>query len=216
MTGCVKISGGCQNCLHPDTPVLMADMSWRPISDVKEGDELVGFTESPDLGQNRLFLRSKVIRTWQTRAKAVEFSLDGRRLVDLGVPSNDIDVSSEPYLAGYLAGAIGGDGTMRIAGSGRKGTKQSYCRVAVLSDDRPILERMLQACEKLGITQVKIQPYDGGTGTFKPVNGRRPMSKLETRKISNLEIIRDQALAERSDLNWKAGFLAGFFDTDAL
>ena len=69
VTGCVKISGGCQHCLYPDTPVLMADMSWRPIREVREGDDLVGFTESPKYGQNRLSCRSRVIRTWRTRAE---------------------------------------------------------------------------------------------------------------------------------------------------
>jgi protein gp37 len=40
------------------------------------------------------------------------------------------------------------------------------------------------------------------------------MSKIETRRMANLITIRDVCLPERDDANWKAGFLAGFFDTD--
>src|SRR5438093_11478579 len=34
---------GCVYCTAPDTPILHADMGWRPIGDVREGDVLFGF-----------------------------------------------------------------------------------------------------------------------------------------------------------------------------
>ena len=57
-TGCDRTSPGCDNCLAPDTPVLMADTSWQPIGKLVAGDEVVGFTESPAIGQNRLYERA--------------------------------------------------------------------------------------------------------------------------------------------------------------
>jgi Protein of unknown function (DUF5131) len=130
-TGCDQVSAGCDNCLAPDTPVLMADMSWRPIGKIAPGGEIVGFTDIPGLGQNRLYERATVEHAWTTTAEAVEITVG-----DLGMPIWLPDTDSEPYLAGYLAGAISGDGTFRIAGSGKNGTKQSYLRLAVL--ERPV------------------------------------------------------------------------------
>ena len=38
---------GCSYCLAPDTPVLFADMRWRPLGEVRIGDALIGFDERP-------------------------------------------------------------------------------------------------------------------------------------------------------------------------
>jgi DNA repair photolyase len=38
---------GCVYCVGPDTPILHADMTWRPIGDVQVGDALFGFDEFP-------------------------------------------------------------------------------------------------------------------------------------------------------------------------
>lgn len=241
-TGCDKTSPGCDNCLAPDTPVLMADMSWQPIGKLVAGDEVVGFTEAPALGQNRVYERATVVHAWASTAQAVEIAVGGRSvvasvdhrflaharpywreaerlalqtgLIDVGMPAWLPDIDSEPYLAGYLAGAIAGDGTFRIDGSGKNGTKQSYLRVAVLATDRPILDRLARAFAVLDCADIAIRPFDGGTGGFGPVGDRAPMSKVETRRMANLVTVRDICLPERDDPNWKAGFLAGFFDTD--
>ncbi|MFH8736342.1 DUF5131 family protein [Streptomyces sp. NPDC017964] len=50
-TGCDRVSDGCDNCLAPETLVLYADMTWRPIGDAKVGDVLVGFTDNPGAAQ---------------------------------------------------------------------------------------------------------------------------------------------------------------------
>ncbi len=243
-TGCDRISSGCDNCLDPDTPVLMADMSWRPIGKIAGGDEVVGFTENPGLGQNRLYERATVVHAWRTVAEAVEITVGGRTivasidhrflaharpywreaerltihtgLIDIGMPAWLPDTESEPYLVGYLAGVIGGDGTFRIAGSGKNETKQSYLRVAVLASDQPILDRVVQAFNILGCTDIAIRGFDGGCSSPSVTDTGRAaaMAKVETRRIANLITIRDQCLPERDDPSWKAGFLAGFFDTD--
>ena len=241
-TGCDRTSPGCDHCLAPDTPVLMADMSWRPIGKVVPGDELVGFTESPGTGQNRVYERATVVRCWSTTADAVELLVPGRSLVasvdhrflararpywrpaerlgrssglvDIGMPALTPDVDTEAYLSGYLAGAVAGDGTFRIDGSGRKGTRQSYLRVAVLTTDQPILDRMARAFAVLGCDGIHGRPFDAGRGSrFDRGERRAPMSKIETRRMSNLVAVREACL-ERDDPTWKAGYLAGLLDTD--
>ena len=243
ITGCDEVSPGCDNCLDPDTPVLMADMSWRPIGKIVAGDEVVSFTENPSLGQNRLYERATVVHAWKTVAEAVEITVGGRRivassdhrflaharpnwreaerltlstgLIDVQMPTWLPDVESKPYLAGYLAGAVSGDGTFRIDGSGKGDSKQSYLRVATLASDRPILDRLVKAFNLLGCTNIAIRPFDGGTSVaFGLTAERAPMAKVETRRMDNLTTFRDHCLPERDDLNWKAGYLAGFFDTD--
>lgn len=242
-TGCDRVSSGCDNCLDPDTPVLMADMSWRPIGKIVAGDEVVGFTENPSLGQNRLYERARVVHAWKTVAEAVEITVGGRTivastdhrflvhprpywreaerltlhtgLVDIGMPTWLPNTESEPYLAGYLAGVIAGDGTFRIDGSGKNGTKQSYLRVAMLASDQPVLDRVVRAFNVLGCTDIAIRDFNGGSSTpLVRSSGRAAMTKVETRRMANLLRARDQCVPERDDPNWKAGFLAGFFDTD--
>jgi hypothetical protein len=224
----------------------MADMTWRPIGKIAVGDRVVALTETPTVGQNRTYELSTVQHVWITEADAIELTVGSRTLVasadhrflatarpswreaqrltlqsaivDIGYPEWLPDTDGESYLAGYVAGAVGGDGTMRIDGSGRRGTKQSYLRVAVLASDHPILDRLVKAFTALGCSEVALRPFDGGVsqagvGTS-AARDRAPMLKVETRKMENLLIVRDRALGERDDLDWKAGFLAGFLDTD--
>jgi protein gp37 len=220
----------------------MGDMSWRPIGALNPGDEVVGFTESPSLGQNRVYERAKVVHAWRTTAEAVEIrvanravvaSLDHRFLaharpywrtaerltlhtgvIDVGMPLRSPRIESETYLIGYLAGAVAGDGAFRLAGSGKNGTKQSYLRVAVLATDRPILDRLAQGFSVLGCTDIAIRPFDGGAHVSSADGSRAAMLKIETRRNANLVAFRDACLPEPDDAAWKAGFLAGVFDTD--
>src|SRR5947209_11496561 len=53
-------SFGCTYCLAPETPVLYADLAWRPIGSVRVGDRLVGFDEFPGPNGKRL-LRESVV-----------------------------------------------------------------------------------------------------------------------------------------------------------
>src|SRR5436305_1519571 len=43
----VGCSFGCTYCLAPETPVLYADLVWRPLGEVKVGDRLMAFDEFP-------------------------------------------------------------------------------------------------------------------------------------------------------------------------
>jgi hypothetical protein len=50
--GCTKVSDACDNCLVPDTPILYADMTWRPIGDAQPGDVIIGFDEYAAAGSD--------------------------------------------------------------------------------------------------------------------------------------------------------------------
>ncbi|MBY0274307.1 hypothetical protein K2Z84_03125, partial [Candidatus Binatia bacterium] len=51
---------GCVYCLEPDTPILYADMTWRPIGGVRAGDVLAGFDEYPSSARRRKIRMSVV------------------------------------------------------------------------------------------------------------------------------------------------------------
>src|SRR5262245_57261033 len=58
---------GCVYCLAPETPVLHADMSWRPLGEVRVGDTLVGFDELPKRGRTRKLRPARVEAMWWSR-----------------------------------------------------------------------------------------------------------------------------------------------------
>lgn len=57
----------CSYCLAPETPILHADLSWRPLGDVRVGDTLVGFDEYPQRGGTRKLRFARVERAWASR-----------------------------------------------------------------------------------------------------------------------------------------------------
>jgi DNA repair photolyase len=58
---------GCSYCLEPDTPVLHADFQWRPLGEVRGGDELIGFDEFPAPGRTRKLRPAVVQAVWWSR-----------------------------------------------------------------------------------------------------------------------------------------------------
>src|SRR5262249_55031156 len=61
----------CPYCLAPETPVLYADLMWRPIGNVQVGDVLAGFDEYPLNGHPRRFRQSVVQAVWWSRRPTV-------------------------------------------------------------------------------------------------------------------------------------------------
>jgi DNA repair photolyase len=57
----------CAYCLAPETPVLHSDLVWRPIGELRVGDELVGFDEYPRRGGTRRLRAARVQRAWVSR-----------------------------------------------------------------------------------------------------------------------------------------------------
>lgn len=239
--GCMHVSPACDGCLDPDTPVLMADGSWRKISTLAVGDELYGFEEGQKKGRNRFNSVSKVEAVWATRSTTITVKTESGRTVTCSpnhlwltrLPSRTIwrrtdeltigsvlgqfgdpDTAANPqdpeYLRGYFAGATAGDGTMRYDPTWRSdklGFPQMYWRVAVLETDRPVLERICTFLHSIAVT-ASIKPFANGAG-------KRPMLKVECRAKADLAKIA-AALLPRETLPWKAGWLAGFLDTDGF
>jgi DNA repair photolyase len=72
-------SHACVYCLHPDTAVLMADGTSRPIREVSPGDVVIGTVRE---GSYRRYVPSTVSAAWSTRKRAHRVTLaDGTQLV---------------------------------------------------------------------------------------------------------------------------------------
>ncbi|QEC50796.1 radical SAM protein [Baekduia soli] len=75
-------SHACVYCVHPDTPVLMADGTNRAIGHLRRGDEIVGTRVQ---GSDRRFVRTVVLDRWSTVKPALRLTLaDGTELVASG------------------------------------------------------------------------------------------------------------------------------------
>ncbi|MER5465561.1 phage Gp37/Gp68 family protein [Streptomyces sp. NPDC002668] len=212
-------------------------MTWRPIGDAKVGDALVGFTDVPGPGRNRILERSVVEHVWKREAPTVELQVGSRRVVAsndhkwlaqvrpwwretarlnlgarlrlLGDSEGRAAQDTPDYQAGYIAGVTQGDGTFRWDPAWRSdklGYPQSYWRVAVLATDRPILDRLVQFLAAFDVN-VEVKPFTN--------SGSSPMLKVEARALGTLAKIA-ATLEERSSAQWRAGWLAGMFDTDGM
>src|SRR5690242_13718450 len=75
-------SHACVYCIHPDTPILMADGTARPISDVRVGDAIYGTVRD---GNHRRYAITKVLAHWSTVKPAYRVTLeDGTSLITSG------------------------------------------------------------------------------------------------------------------------------------
>ena len=225
---------GCIYCTHPDTPILYADMTWRPIGQVRVGDEIAGFDEFPEPGRTRKFRRSVVEAVWWSRRPTVRLVTDradvtataehrwlqardfrwsrtsqlaaGSQLRYMPVVASDL--LDDDYRAGYIAGLSLGDGTFRYEPgwrSDRLGFPQAYWRVA-LTDDEP-LQRLVQYLQRFGV-ETHVRPFSAA------MPNRRPLRQVGVRSLRRLGIIHGLLHAEPDTPRWRRGFLAGFFDAE--
>ena len=75
-------SHACVYCMYPDTPILMADGTAKPISDVRVGDAIYGTLRD---GNYRRYATTQVLAHWSTVKRAYRVTLeDGTRLVTSG------------------------------------------------------------------------------------------------------------------------------------
>ncbi len=230
ITGCLH---GCEYCLTPDTPVLMSDMTWRPIGELQPGDKVLGFDEISAKGIERRWRVAEVIAAWRTMQRALRVTFDdGRQVVTSAehkwlctrqkwrttaelLPGDQVRAvfpaspqrAGADYEAGYIAGVTLGDGTFRWHPTWRSdklGFPSSYWRVAVLESDSAILHRLREYLAHAGV-DVNVRPFNS--------KAPRPMAKVETRRLANMPIIAGLC-CERDTDDWWAGWLAGMFDAE--
>jgi len=223
---------GCVYCLAPDTPILHADMIWRPIGEVRVGDALAGFDEYPAPGATRKIRRAVVEHViWSRRpsmrivtrhtdvtttaehrwlqARDFRWSRTSELMPGRSLRHVPVTVTEEPdddYRAGYVAGLSLGDGTFRYAPGGRSdelGSPAASFWVALV-DGEP-LRRLVEYLRTFGV-EAAIRPFTGS------ILGRRPMQKVEVRSRQRLAIVHRLLTHAGDSRGYRRGFVAGFFD----
>jgi DNA repair photolyase len=225
---------GCVYCLGPETPVLHADMTWRPIGQVQVGDVLVGFDENAEPGKTRKLRRSIVEAVWWSRKPTLRLITEQTEVVTTKehrwlqardfrwsrteqlspahrlryVPVQVEEEIDDDYRVGYIAGLSLGDGTFRYEPgwrSNRLGFPTAYWRIALV-DDEPLV-RVIDHLRCFGV-DAYMRPFSAAA------SNRKVLRKVEIRSLARLAIIHTLINAERDTRGYRRGFLAGFFDAE--
>ncbi|MEV8507429.1 intein-containing Rv2578c family radical SAM protein [Actinoplanes sp. NPDC051475] len=163
-------SHACSYCLSGDTPILMADGSTRPLSQLQAGDAVLG---TMGAGSHRRYVPTTVLNHWSTSKPAFRVTLaDGTRLVASGdhrfltdrgwrhvspaephLPAlavgdrmsgighfADPPKESPDYKTGYLCGLIRGDAGAAPSPDPREG--DAWIRADSYLDDIPMHEAL--------------------------------------------------------------------------
>ncbi|HZO10192.1 MAG TPA: hypothetical protein VFC77_12485, partial [Myxococcota bacterium] len=214
--------------------MLHADLRWRPIGEIQQGDVLVGFDEWPIGGLPRKLRQAVVQAVWWSRRPTRRLLTSGGEVVTTAehrwlpardfrwsrteqlapgrqlrhLPVTPLEREDEDYRAGYLAGLSLGDGTFRYEPGWRSdkcGFPAAYWRVALI--DREPLLRARAFLATFGI-DVEIRRFSPGARTS------QPMWKVETRSLPKLASVDRILHVERAGRSYRRGFLAGVFDAE--
>jgi DNA repair photolyase len=203
--GCLH---SCSYCLDGDTPILMGDGRTRALRDLEVGDEIYGTQLD---GENRTYVRTRVLDHWETRKPAVRITLaDGTQLVasgdhrfltgrgwqhvaDLTTGDSFVGtgrsatppVEDESYRRGYLTGMIRGDALLR------RGRRRPVDRFRVALIDLEAVYRTRDYLQQLAVVEAR-----AANAISTHAHGD-PISVL---------------IPPHLDEDWTKGFLAGIFD----
>ena len=203
-----------------ETPILMADLTWRPASALNPGEWVLGFDEKPDPGTYRGFRVARVDGIAIGRAHAITLRTAFgvvtctsnslwlernrfRRAAAIGslrlatVPASP--PSFEPaYKMGYLRGAMAGDGSFSWG--------PSQTRALLRVCDALFAARFARFGENLGFDGFREFVYSTGPGT-------RSLYGVRTSRVKEVSLLDPYAELNPSS-EYMRGWLAGAFDAE--
>ncbi|HEX2790165.1 MAG TPA: PA0069 family radical SAM protein [Steroidobacteraceae bacterium] len=233
---------GCSYCSGGDTPILMADGTTRPISDIQVGDSIYGTVRD---GWYRRYVRTHVLAHWSVIKPAWRITLDdGTELVGSGdhryltergwkfVTGTQCGAARRPHLTtgnklmgtGAFARAPEHDEDYRtgylcgmIRGDGLLG-EYSHFRVGRGNSPQYHFRLALRDGEALARTQDWLQRANIETKRFSfcaASGGRRAMQAIRTHARLKVQRVRELiAWPASASRSWRIGFLAGMFDAE--
>ncbi len=234
---------GCSYCSSGDTPILLADGSWRRLDQLKVGDDIYGTVRH---GFYRRYVRTKVLAHWCVERAAHRVSLeDGTTLIASGdhrfltergwkfvakppsgggqrphlTPRNKLmgtgafAVPPDTVSSDYRRGYLCG----MVRGDGLLATYR-YERAGRARGDQHHFR--LALTDTPGLDRVAVFLADFGVGTrrvdFQAAAGnRRAMQALRTQSRPQVERIRELVQWPSAPCDaWLSGYLAGIFDAE--
>jgi len=221
------------HCLAPDTPVLMANLTWKPLGDIQAGEQLVSFDEYAEKAKSRKTKIGTVLavrRNFAPVAKVVttqgEFiATQGHQwLVNHGTENSKWRTTSQLkpgtlirqiipysdwkeddlYRQGYVFGMTDGDGSFRYAPGVSYDDYSQFWRVALT--DKDALERLHSIMHQWGIKcEIRSTP--------KSKISTKELWKLDIRNTHGLSVI-DSKLRWSDHTSFYRGYLAAIFDAE--
>lgn len=229
----------CSYCLVPDTPVLMADGSIRPIGQIRPGDAVIGTTTMNDV---RKYTPATVTDHWQTRKLAYRVSFDdGSEVIASGdhrflsnrgwkhVTGAEHGSNQRPHLTSnnWILG------TIPLPEPPKKGTEYQHGYLSgMIRGDGTIGTHTYSRPDRGGSTVHRFrlaladlpaldrsEQYlaDAGVATtrFDFKSDGRPMQAIRAQSKASVDRVRELVeIPEYKSDEWCRGFLAGIFDAE--
>lgn len=220
----------CNWCVAPQTPILMGDLSEKPASEIKVGDEIVGLERRADvpeaIGGYKI---GKVVGVSRRRAPMVKLGADDGRILRVAAdhafvlfktgrfrrafevrPHERIRAlqshlpwhEDENYQAGYLAGAADGDGSFHPK------VQPGIWHFVIATKDEAILNRFARYACHFGFSLRNGKHLSGGQ--FAPAYH---MGCLRLTKTLEVQRFRKFLLDYPRTTQFHRGYFAGMFDT---
>lgn len=216
----VGCTHACPFCATPETPVLMADLTWKPAGDLRPGNSVIGFDEAAVEGAYRRY-RTATVEAVATRLAPTitlvtslgevtctpdHLWLEGsrfRRAERIG----ELRLASIPvsppalgpgYKLGYLRGSMAGDGSFSY------GPGQTHALFRVC--DKPFAQRFAAFGRDLMFNGFREFTYTAGY-TMRPLYGVRTS---RVREVAALEPYSEP----KPSADYMRGWLAGAFDAE--
>lgn len=224
----------CAFCLPKGTLVLMSDITWKPIQNVKIGDYVVSVKKSNERRRLPIFVESKVTHTFKRNAKlkkivttkGVVFSTKehpwlsekwrwrktsnlkkGQILRKISIPSLTKKDTID-YKKGYLIGVVKGDGCLRhVCHKRNYGKKNYYYWNFRLVTDYESMNVFQNFAREIGISTL-IRGFNPGK-IYKVNKGLYVQNQKNCRKL--LDLLRIEYTQNREI---RRGFLAGIYDSE--
>ncbi|HVM09696.1 MAG TPA: intein-containing Rv2578c family radical SAM protein [Acidimicrobiales bacterium] len=235
-------SHSCVYCMGPDTPVLMADGTHRPIKDVRRGDKVYG-TERVE--RYRKYVVTEVLAHWETVKRAFRVTLeDGTSLIASGdhrfltgrgwkfVSGTGCGAEQRPHLTttNHLLGTGAFAEQPKVDDEYRRGYLSGMVRgdgsIGHREYRRPSGASWVQHQFRLALVDVKaldrtrlfLQRLGVEVDTFRfaPATAdRREIWGIRCQRRASVELVeRLIAFPLAPSDSWLKGFVAGFFDAE--
>lgn len=217
----------CKYCNPAGTPILMSDLTYKPIEEVKVGDEIMGFVIPEEKGKHTYFTKAIVEGNAKRSSDIIKVSttngdfrctpdhrwFNGRSYVPAKV-GMDIKYVSDPvyfeetddYKLGYIHGMMAGDGTFsegeHVYKSGpQEGRINKYHHLRLALNDIEGIDRVERYVSELNLGTINRFQY-----TEKMI-GLRSGSKDLFDKMQGLP-------NKESSIDYLKGWAAGIFDAE--